>query len=1050
MDKKSSEKRYITVLFSDLTDYTALTEVLGSEETQNLMTKLFVEANEIIEKRGGTIEHYFGDELMAIFGMQKANEDDVRQALRACLDLHSSVNKFNGGLGDRLPFSLSFHSGLETGFVVTGAGEIGGTEHGLTGQVINMAAHAANIAYADEILVGEETFKKSQHEFVFERLDERRVGRKNRKSNIYRLIDKRPPVHSHSRKRSIRSHFVGRVGELHRIKEAANICLNGISCSSVCICGEPGIGKSRLVEKFRESLGQDSVQWLEGHAYPSTSNAPFSLFMNLFESFLPISKHEETEQLSIRIREFVETLSKGRNLESHHTKAITPSSSINEVMSPESRKEQIFKEIIEILLRLTSGRHSIICFEDLHWADPSSLKLLGRLWTNFNTTTLFICTYRTPFSLTQTLQNPEVQIEEITLEHLSREEVSRFLRALLKTTRVSEQICDFFWQQTRGNPLYIEELAFSLLRSSRLKEVKGEWGFCETKNTSEFSSSFQGIISIRLDHLESSAKTLLQEAAVIGEAFSADILRTVTSVKSDLDSSISLLEKQGFIDPCSFRGKPAYQFRHAIIQEVIYKGLLQKQRKRIHKRVAAAFSVGTNKESQEICSFLAYHYAKGGSIEDALPFLLEAGQLSLDNNALEEAHAYFKRAYNLAENPKISKNLLMTTVVQWAFVFDYKGSYLELLELLENQRHYVNDLSRTNLRAMYYAWLGETFRNHEKLYLAYENLQKALDLAKGTNDAELLCHIYGWLVWNCADLGRFEEALTYGQAALACLESTPFNPYLRQLVLYGIGMTHYFRGDGQQTAENANLLLDHGRAYNDIRFKAHGHQVMAFHHLTRGDYDSAISECQKAILCSRDPITKYNAKTILAVSYISTNRRNEASAVLSEIVHYSQLHGLEVLGTSAIGLQSIASVAAGRLGYGLRKAKQLCVAESQNGSMYRYAKGHHFLGRIYMAMLEKDDRPSFSMIIRNLFFVIRNLPIATKMAEKHLLESARIANKIGSLGLEAETCLDLGRLYLTQNRYKSKQLLLKAASLFRHCNADIFLKQVESLLRETV
>ncbi len=185
--KPSGERKQATVLFSDLSGYTAMTEKMDPEEVKNLMGSIFEKAGKIVEKYQGTVERFFGDEIMILFGVPKAHEDDPVRAISTAIEIHELVKNLSPDFEKKKLGSLSMHTGINTGLVITGDKYIGKSRHGLTGDTINLAKRLTGIATAGEIIVGENTFQKVNQKFDFQEFDAIKVKGKADLIKIYRL-----------------------------------------------------------------------------------------------------------------------------------------------------------------------------------------------------------------------------------------------------------------------------------------------------------------------------------------------------------------------------------------------------------------------------------------------------------------------------------------------------------------------------------------------------------------------------------------------------------------------------------------------------------------------------------------------------------------------------------------------------------------------------------------------------------------------------------------------------------------------------------------------
>jgi class 3 adenylate cyclase len=257
------ERKHVTIMFSDLSGYTAMTERLDPEEVKEIMSHIFSKITEIIKSYDGFIERFIGDAVMAVFGVPQSHEDDPIRAIRAAMEIHTIVEGISPKFEERIGRSLTMHTGINTGLVVTGEVDVEKGTHGLTGDSINTAARLQDLANKNEILVGYETYRQTEGHFDFEELDTKKIRGKEEAVSVYRMISpKEKPVTIH-RLSGMRAELIGRKTEMLQLNNALKNLREG-KCSVFSICGDAGTGKSRLVQDFKSSLNNDEFPVLSG------------------------------------------------------------------------------------------------------------------------------------------------------------------------------------------------------------------------------------------------------------------------------------------------------------------------------------------------------------------------------------------------------------------------------------------------------------------------------------------------------------------------------------------------------------------------------------------------------------------------------------------------------------------------------------------------------------------------------------------------------------------------------------------------------------------
>ena len=262
------------------------------------------------------------------------------------------------------------------------------------------------------------------------------------------------------------------------------------------------------------------------------------------------------------------------------------------------------------------------------------------------------------------------------------------MESLLKSKTIPHELRKFIHEKVEGNPFYLEEVINSLIESGTLIRDNGNWRLSRPIDESDISPTVQGVISARLDRLEKEMKRILQEASVIGRAFLYEILNKITELKERLDHHLHRLEQFDLIRIRSFQPELEYVFKHALTQEVVYSGLLKRERQAVHERIALVMEQLFHERLSEFYETLAFHFKRGQSLHKAVDYLMKSGEKSLKRYAIEESDQYYQEAFDLLKNkPAMTdeeKRLLIDLLNKWAYVFYYRGDFRGLVSLLSN------------------------------------------------------------------------------------------------------------------------------------------------------------------------------------------------------------------------------------------------------------------------------------------------------------------------------------------------------------------------------
>jgi class 3 adenylate cyclase/tetratricopeptide (TPR) repeat protein len=1048
------ERKQVTALFSDLSGYTAMTEKLDPEEVKEIMGRIFGEIISVVNKYDGCIEKFIGDAIVALFGVPKAHEDDPVRAIRAAREIHEIVDAVSPRFESRVGKRLSMHTGINTGLVVTGEVTMERGALGVTGDTVNVASRLSGIAEPGEILVGEDTYRQAEGLFNFAPLTPVSVKGKAEPIRACRVLSpKEEPTKTH-RLSGLRSELIGRKVEMSQLKEAAQRLLEGKG-AIFYITGDAGTGKSRLIEEFKATLDLNRIQWREGHSYAYASNIPYFPLMELLSRVWQIEEGDSQERLKQKIEAGITNLmGDGKDVIPFIGSLYSIKYPEIENISPEYWKMKLHESIQSIVSALTRRAPAVICLEDLHWTDPSSIELLRTILLKFNYPALFLCVSRPQFSLftSQQLSGIGKFYYEVRLQDLSPTEAQGMVESLLKTETIPAELRNFIQRKAEGNPFYLEEVINSLIETETLIEKGNTWVLTRPLAGIDIPSNVQGVISARLDRLEKETKRILQEASVIGRAFLYEILKRITELKEQIDRSLQGLERLDLIRTRTLDPDLEYIFKHALTQEVVYNGLLKKERQVIHEKIANVMEELFRERLPEFYETLAYHYKQGQSHLKAVDYLMKAGEKCYERYTIEESHQYYKEAFDILSNKtdrsKDEDILLIDLLIQWSSVYYLRGDMAGLEGLLKSHEAWVSSLGDEARLGMFHAWRGGSFFWKEKYHESYRHLSHALEIGKRINNSKIIGYSSCWLTQTCSNLGLFDEALACGRRSQEISEMMPSDRTLFRMTFHGMAVHHCCRGEKKGAAECGRILLDYGEKHADVRATGMGHQALGMGFLAAGDHDRAIECFKKAIQVSVDPFFQYSAKGMLGFSYVSTGRFHEAESVCEDVIKFTEEFGFEWVGSAAQGLMGIVMITKGDVARGINIVESIIRQLLENGSRWKYAVANHMLGRVYSQIAQGGGgEKSISFLLKNIGFLIKTVPFATRKAEGYFQTAIETAKDMGAKSVLGQAYLDLGKLHKAKGRLAdARTCISQAVQSFEECEADVYLKQARDAL----
>ncbi len=328
-------------------------------------------------------------------------------------------------------------------------------------------------------------------------------------------------------------------------------------------------------------------------------------------------------------------------------------------------------------------------------------------------------------------------------------------------------------------------------------------------------------------------------------------MKRITELSERIDGELYQLERLDLIRTRSLQPEIEYMFKHALTQEVVYNSLLKKERRDIHEQIARVIETVFKDRLAEFNETLAYHFARGQSTSKAVDYLTKSGEKSLARYAVEEAHEYFKKAYDLLQSKNESSEddaiILIDLLNSWGYAFYYLGDFKMFIDLFDSHKVIADSLSDKSKVGMFYAWLGIAHCLSGQVQTSYDYLRKGLELGEKTGNQKVVGYACTWLSFACGEMGLFDEGIGYGEKAQKIAESFPSDPYLFFKSLGGLCWNYFWKGDPRPIFNGAKRLLEYGERNANSRSNVFGHWMKACAHYIAGDMKSAENCCEKAI-----------------------------------------------------------------------------------------------------------------------------------------------------------------------------------------------------------
>ncbi len=1043
------------MLISDLSGFTALSGQLDPEELNELMGAIFGAIGKIIAAYEGFIEKFMGDAVVAFFGVPAAHEDDPVRAILAAREIHRVIASLHPEVRGRKIPPLSMHSGISSGLVVAAALNPANGDYGISGDTISLASRLEALAKPGDILVCADTRRKSEGYFIFEPPVPVKVQGRSEPVLISRVLSAPAQPHKINPHRALQSPLIGRRREMLLLCEALDRLWVGKG-SVIAICGEAGTGKSRLVHEFKSSLQDRAIRWHSAYAHDYSRNISYALLRDLLNSMLHIGEGDAVDVIRQKIEgTYKFTTEESTPLAACLERLYGVDSREAAAADPEIWKSRLHDAMRVLLKRETQRMPTVFFLEDIHWADPSSLESI-KTFGDFNCPALFIYTFRPAAHVLPGLHGfaEGLPCRHINLTGLSAEESRQLLESLLQPHAVPPALERFILAKADGNPLYLEEMLNTLIESAVLVEKKGAWHITKPLKSSSVPRTVQELVAARIDCLFPGAKRVLQVAAVAGKHFSGDILSRIIDDQTKLSEQLELLEQHNLIRLTAAHPDPRYSFRHAIIQEVVYKSLLKKERQEIHERLGMVMEQMIPGSMEVPPETLAFHFKHGKSPRKAIHYLVQSAGKSLRQYSVTEAHQYYSEAYelliNAVESPAADTTALIDLLNNWAPVFYFRGTFRELETLFRKHLPEAESLDDPERRGIFYVWLGASLWGNEQFRDAHRFLSKALELGQQESNKSVNGYAHTWLAWTCVDLGRMEEGIAHGREARALSAGTAWESYPFFQSHDSDGYAYWALGACARVRKSGDRLLALGQENASVRGITWGNTVMAWGHMSAGDFVSGIDWTRVALETSKDPLYTQFPRLSLGMCYVLCGDYRKAKELLVEVLEFARSIGCRYLGTPAECFLAVVLIYEGRFSEGMRMLKKARRWWRENQALWRYTFSGLIIGDIYAALARRAAPVSWAGIVKNAMFLAKTLPFAAKHAEAHYRATISSAHRIGARVIEGQGYLSLGRLYKARKEYgRAAGCFSAAANLFERCEAGFFLEQARQELSLT-
>jgi predicted ATPase/class 3 adenylate cyclase len=945
--RQPAERRHLTVMFCDLVGSTALSEQLDPEELRDLVQKYQQTCADILMRLDGYIAQYLGDGILVYFGYPNAHENDGHRAVKAALGIIKAMGKLKLGCLQTQGIKLAVRLGIHTGLVVVGEVGAGNKREQLAiGQTPNIAARLQGLAQPNTAVLSPTTYRLVRDIVEVKSLGKHHLKGVSQPIEAYQVLQevgycKRMKVAADNW-----TTYVGREAELEQLQQAWERVKTGTG-EVFLIVGDAGIGKSRLLQTFKQKITEDSYHLRELYCSSYYQNTPFHPLIELLRDRLIQLTREDppAEKLSkletflqhnqIPPEEFVPLFADLLNIPLNQQYP-----ALN--LSPKAQKQKLLEAMLMIIRQTATQEPLLVIVEDLHWIDPSTLELINLLIEDgLNYPILRIYTTRPGFQ-SQWLDLPG--FHQINLSHLSPQQIEKIVLGVTQNKSLPPAVMGLLIEKSDGIPLFVEEMTKMVIESGWLQETETGYQLTGTLPTLSIPDTLKGLLMERLDHLET-AKEVAQLGSIIGREFSYELLRSIALKQMEVRSHSPLaldeytmtqgLERLVETRLLFMKGElpmASYMFRNVLIQDAAYDSLLRSTRQQYHQRIAQVLEAEFPDIVQQEPELLAYHYTRARQPQPAISYWQTAGQMAFMASANEEAiahlHSGLELIHQLPENAESwQQELTLQTTLGKALIATKGYAASEVEQVYSRSEELCQQLGTTR---QLFPVLWGLFGYHgarAEYRLSLEFASRLMGLARRENDAVLEMEAHFTVGLALFYLGHLQAAQNHWQDALSLYQTVSINC---QTCLTGqdvgvasssfLAWCQWLLGESQQALASSQQAIALAQHIAHPYSQGLAFSVAAMFHQCRQDVEQVQQYTQQALaLAQEQQFPFWNATATILQGWVNVQQGAVHSGI-AQIRQGIEAHtatGAKISWTYFLGILAQAYGKAGQIQAGL-------------------------------------------------------------------------------------------------------------------------------------
>ena len=736
-----SERRFVTILFGDISGFTALSERLDPEDVIKVINKYFTKMCRIVDKYGGDIDKFIGDAILVVFGAPVAHEDDPERAIRAALEMQKAMDTIEPVYAKGEYVKVTMHIGINTGEIVAlNMGVDDRMEYTVMGDNVNLTARLESVAQSGEIIIPDRTYKYVKDIFEFDVLDPVIVKGKKEPIPIYRVKQVKDKIKSED--------SYGFIGKDEILKKPIDLINRFLEHEpfTLAVTGEAGTGKTKYSEYIADKADRKNVSVYEIAGKSFYANSPLMPLKGFISNLLKFEENDSPETIREKINNSL--------LESERGGLYLLFDLDNEQVEESEFMRRISSSFETFISNKCSKGKHLFFLSDLHFYDKTSEIIIKRVYDRVrsNKNISFVISSREEIDFKF--------IDLVYLDPFNKEMIKKLIKERIPNKEFDDEIVKTIFEKSKGIPFYAVEILKFLIDKNIIEETNNKLFLAKSK-VGAIPDSLKSVFLELMDKLIEKEKIFLQYSSVLGEEFKkSDSAELLKFSPKDVDDNLKNLELKGYI---SFLENDKYTFSSGLFYESVYNSLTKEKRSSLHNSIALYLEGKYSNLNENIIRTISNHFDLSGNLQKAPIYLEKVASYDRKYFSYRQAAEKYEKALNLYSILNDFSSMA-NTVLRIVSIYLAVGNMKKGIEFLDLHANILSmDLK---IKCQYLFFKGILYDKLGDVRNAEDRYEEALLIAQGLSDRVMIAKINNSIGIMKTAASEMEDALKYFNKAL--------------------------------------------------------------------------------------------------------------------------------------------------------------------------------------------------------------------------------------------------------------------------------------------